>query len=277
MGKSGLIARKVAATMTSQGVPALYLHPAEAPHGDLGQVRAGDAFLALSYSGETEEILRLLPLLARVGAKVFSFCGCPESTLARASAVALDTSVEREACHHQLAPTASTTAMLALGDALAVELAARLGFEAQDFAALHPGGQLGRQLTPVRTLMHTGQGVPCVAPDATLPAIMHEMSAKRLGMTTVQREGRLLGVISDGDLRRLMEREGPAAFAKMAAEVMHPGARTVSPETVVAEAIERMESYKIMVLLVTATGEPEGGVLGVVHMHNLLESLQAKT
>ena len=273
IGKSGLIARKIAATLVSLGVPALFLHPAEALHGDLGLLRAGDVVLALSYSGQTEELLRLLPLLPRLKVALVSVCGCAESTLARSSELVLDVSVNREACTHQLAPTASTTAMLAMGDAIAIELSRELGFVPQTFADLHPGGQLGRRLTPVRELMHTGDAVPAVAPEAALPEIIHEMSAKRLGMTTVQSQGRLLGVLSDGDLRRLMERDGPEAFHRTAAEVMHRGARTVAPEVFAGEAIEIMEAYKITALIVTPDGSGQDEVLGVVHMHDLLESL----
>ena len=275
IGKSGLIARKIAATFVSLGVPALFLHPAEAMHGDLGLLRAQDAVLALSYSGETEELVRLLPLFARLGVAVLSLCGCGESTLARGSSCVVDVSVEREACEHRLAPTASTTAMLALGDALAVELSTRLGFAAQDFADLHPGGQLGRRLTPIRELMHTGPAVPVVVPEARLPEIMHEMSAKRLGMTTVQDGERLLGLLSDGDLRRLMERDGPEAFHRSAAEVMHRSPRTIAAEVFASEALEIMEQHKITSLVVTEGGAAEGVVLGVVHLHDLLDSLAA--
>lgn len=273
IGKSGLIARKISATLVSLGVPAIFLHPAEALHGDLGLVSPGDVALALSYSGETEELLRLLPLLRQLKVSVLSLCGCAESALARGSALVLDVSVDREACAHQLAPTASTTAMLALGDALAIELSRELGFVPQTFAALHPGGQLGRRLTPVHALMHAGEAVPVVSPEAALPELMHEMSAKRLGMTTIQSRGRLLGVLSDGDLRRLMEREGPGAFHRTAAEVMNPRPRTVAPEMFAYEAIELMEAHKITSLVVTASGAAEEGVLGIVHMHDLLQSL----
>ncbi len=274
IGKSGLIARKIAATLVSLSVPAVFLHPAEAVHGDLGVVRAGDAVLALSYSGETEELLRLLPLLAGLGVTVVSLCGCAESTLARASEAVVDVSVDREACAHQLAPTASTTAMLAAGDALAVELSRRLGVAPQDFAALHPGGQLGRRLTPVRELMHTGNAVPVVSPEARLPEIMHEMSAKRLGMTTVQEAGRLVGVLSDGDLRRLMERDGPEAFHRTAAEVMHRRPRRVIAGMFVADALTLMEAHKITSLIVSDLSEGSP-VLGVVHLHDLVQSLEA--
>ncbi len=275
IGKSGLIARKIAATLISLGVPAIFLHPAEALHGDLGLLLAGDALLMLSYSGETEELLRLLPLVRRLGVSVLSLCGCADSTLARGSEIVLDISVDREACAHQLAPTASTTVMLALGDALAVELSRQLGFAPQSFAELHPGGQLGRRLAPVRDLMHTGDALPVVAADAAMPEIMHEMSAKRLGMTTVQRDGVLLGVLSDGDLRRLMERDGPKAFHKRAAEVMNPSPRTVSDDVFVSDALVLMEEYKITSLVVRGREEQSRQVLGIVHMHDLLESLVA--
>ena len=275
MGKSGLIARKIAATMVSLGIRASFLHPAEALHGDLGTLAAGDALLALSYSGETEELLRLLPVLSRMGVAVLSFCGCGDSTLARGSQALLDVSVEREACHHQLAPTASTTAMLALGDALAVDLSRRLGFVPQSFAELHPGGHLGRRLTAVSDVMHTGEAVPVVAPEAALPEIVHEMSAKRLGMTTVQQGGRLLGLISDGDLRRLMERVGPEAFGKTAAEVMHAQPRTIAASTFLSAAVDLMGEHKITSLVVTASGGAAEEVLGLVHMHDLLKSLGA--
>ncbi len=275
IGKSGLIARKVAATLISLGVPAIFLHPAEALHGDLGLLLAGDTLLMLSYSGQTEELLRLLPLVKRLGVSVLSLCGCADSTLARGSELVLDVSVDQEACAHQLAPTASTTVMLALGDALAVELSRQLGFVPQSFAELHPGGQLGRRLTPVRDLMHTGDAVPVVAADAAMPEIMHEMSAKRLGMTTVQKDGQLAGVLSDGDLRRLMEREREQAFHKRAAEVMNPSPRTVGGEIFVSDALVLMEEHKITALVVTEDGEHGPSVLGIVHMHDLLESLVA--
>lgn len=273
IGKSGLIARKITATLISLGVPAVFLHAAEAVHGDLGVLSPGDTLLALTYSGETAELLRLLPLLQRLGITLTSFCGCAESTVARASLHTVDVAVEREACAHQLAPTASTTVMLALGDALAVQLSARLGFAPRDFAELHPGGQLGRRLSPVRELMHSGDALPCVLASTAMPAIIHEMSAKRLGMTTVQHEGELLGVLSDGDLRRLLERRGPDAFHATAADIMNPRPRTISPETFAAEALELMEQHKITSLIVTAEGNVSSPVQGVVHMHDLLQAL----
>jgi arabinose-5-phosphate isomerase len=269
IGKSGLIARKIAATMISTGTPACFLHPSEAVHGDLGMVCPGDVMIALSYSGETEELLRLLPVLPRLGVTLVSFCGCANSALAQASEYVLDVSVGQEVCQHQLAPTASTTAMLALGDALAVYVSRKLGFRANDFAELHPGGHLGRRLMPVAKVMHTGTAIPTIGPDASLPQIVHEMSAKRLGMTTVQQNGRLLGVLSDGDLRRLLEREGPAAFGKTAAEVMNRSPRTIAPQPLAPDALEIMERHRITSLVVTEDGTAASAVLGVVHTHDL--------
>src|SRR5579863_7879907 len=207
MGKSGIIAQKIAATLSSTGSPALFLHPAEAVHGDLGVLMPGDVVIALSASGETEEILRLLATLKRKGDALISFCCNLASTLAQASDVCLDCSVEREACVLNLAPTASTTAMLALGDALAVAVSLRKGFRAEDFAELHPGGKLGKQLAKVRDLMHSGEDIPRVSLSTPMSDVIYEMSSKKLGMTTVQENGLLRGVISDGDLRRLRSEE----------------------------------------------------------------------
>jgi arabinose-5-phosphate isomerase len=271
VGKSGLVARKIAATLVSTGTPAHFLHPGDALHGDLGILHGGDILLALSYSGETEELLRLLPLLPRLGVRLVSFCGCPASTLASASLHTLDVSVSREACAHLLAPTASTTAMLALGDALALDVSRRLDFKPRDFAELHPGGQLGRRLATVRQLMHTGDALPQVSATTTMPQIIHEMSAKRLGMTTVLSGSKLLGILSDGDLRRLLERNGPHAFHKTAAEVMNPTPRTIAPEPLATEALALMEQHKITALVVTQDGTPATPVLGVLHLHDLWE------
>src|SRR5580698_1088591 len=221
MGKSGIIAQKIAATLSSTGSAALFLHPAEAVHGDLGVLMPGDVVVALSASGETEEILRLLATLKRKGDALVSLCCQMASTLATASDVALDCSVEREACGLNLAPTASTTSMLALGDALAIAVSLRKGFRAEDFADLHPGGKLGKQLAKVRDLMHAGGDVPVVTPKTAMTDVIYEMSSKKLGITTVQEDGKLRGVISDGDLRRLLEREGGAALSLTAAEAMH--------------------------------------------------------
>lgn len=271
VGKSGLIARKIAATLVSTGTPAQFLHPSDALHGDLGVVTAGDVVLALSYSGETDELLRLIPVLPRLGATLISITGCTTSTLASASAHVLDVAIDREACSHQLAPTASTTAMLALGDALAMEVSERLNFKPRDFAELHPGGQLGKRLVTVRKLMHTGAEMPTVAPTATMPQIIHEMSAKRLGLTLVQSHDRLLGILSDGDLRRLLERNGPHAFHKTAGEIVNPNPRTIPPETLAIDALILMEQRKITSLVVVEEGDAGPIALGVVHLHDLWE------
>jgi len=266
MGKSGVIAQKIAATLSSTGSPALFLHPAEAVHGDLGVLMTGDVVVALSASGETEEILRLLATLKRKGDALVSFCCNLQSTLAQASDVALDCSVEREACGLNLAPTASTTSMLALGDALAVAVSLRKGFKAEDFAELHPGGKLGKQLAKVRDLMHAGEDLPVVAPDTRMSDVIFQMSSKKLGMTTVQEDGKLRGVISDGDLRRLLEREGGAALSKTAGEAMNANPRTIAAGELAARALAILEERKITSLVVT---DGTGRVEGVVHLHDL--------
>jgi arabinose-5-phosphate isomerase len=276
MGKSGLIARKIAATLSSTGTPAHFLHPAEALHGDLGIVTDGDLVVALSASGETDELLALLPALQRMGNRLISLCGSPVSTLAQASEVYLDASVCAEACAmsgiHDLAPTVSTTVMLALGDALALEVSEVRGFAAEDFAELHPGGRLGRRLARVGDLMHTGEAMPQVAADTVMTRVIHEMSHKRLGVTTVADErGRLLGVISDGDLRRLLERDGPESLAHTAGEIMNSNPVTIAPEAFAGEALALMEERKITSLIVTGPG---GEALGVLHLHDLWASAQ---
>jgi arabinose-5-phosphate isomerase len=266
MGKSGVIAQKIAATLSSTGSPALFLHPAEAVHGDLGVLMPGDVVIALSASGETEEILRLLATLKRKGDGLVSFCCNLQSTLAQASDVALDCSVEREACGLNLAPTASTTAMLSLGDALAVAVSLRKGFKAENFAELHPGGKLGKQLAKVRDLMHAGDDIPVVSPETAMADVIFEMSSKKLGMTTVQDTGKLRGVISDGDLRRLLEREGGAALSKTAGEAMNSHPRTIAAGELAARALAILEERKITSLVVT---DGTGKVEGVVHLHDL--------
>jgi arabinose-5-phosphate isomerase len=231
---------------------------------------AGDLVIALSYSGETEEVLTLIPALRRLGTPIVSLCGAAESSLARASVVTLDAGITAEACALNLAPTASTTVMLALGDALALEVSRRRGFQAEDFAALHPGGRLGRKLARVGELMHTGESLPRVAPDTPMTQVIHEMSHKKLGMTTVLGEGdRLLGMISDGDLRRLLERDGPNALAHAAGEIMNVKPVTISAEAFAAEALALMEERKITSLIVPGNG---GEALGVLHLHDLWAS-----
>jgi arabinose-5-phosphate isomerase len=266
MGKSGIIAQKIAATLSSTGSAALFLHPAEAVHGDLGVLMPGDLVVALSASGETEEILRLLATLKRKGDALVTFCCNLNSTLAQASDVALDCGVEREACALNLAPTASTTAMLALGDALAIAVSLRKGFRAEDFAELHPGGKLGKQLAKVRDLMHSGDEVPVVSVNTPMTDVIYEMSSKKLGVTTVQEAGQLLGVISDGDLRRLLEREGGAALSRTAGEAMNPHPRTIAAGELAATALAILEERKITSLVVVDAGQ---NVEGVLHLHDL--------
>lgn len=266
MGKSGIIAQKIAATLSSTGSPALFLHPAEAVHGDLGMLATGDVVIALSASGETEEILRLLANIKRIGDALISFCCDTQSTLARASDIALDCSVPAEACGLGLAPTASTTAMLALGDALAIAVSLKKGFRAEDFAALHPGGKLGKRLARVDQLMHTGDAIPRVQPATPMKDVIYEMSRKKLGMTAVVEGSRLLGIISDGDLRRLLEREGPDALNRTAGDAMNPSPRTIAPDELAVKALSLMEEKKITSLLVTDTS---GDLSGVLHLHDL--------
>ena len=284
MGKSGLIARKIAATLSSTGTPALYLHPVEALHGDLGMVVRGDVVLALSASGETEEILALLatikrlqvPLIAMTGDEMCSAKPLGEesrvpieraiSTLAAAADVALDCSVAREACSLGLAPTASTTTMLALGDALAVALSERRGFKEEDFANLHPGGKLGKRLARVESLMHIGEALPCVAPSTRMLDVIYEMSRKKLGVTAVVDEDRLVGIISDGDLRRLLEKRGKDVMDLTAGEAMTRSPKTIGKHEFAATALAMMEERKITSLMVVGG---EGKLEGIVHLHDL--------
>jgi arabinose-5-phosphate isomerase len=266
IGKSGIIARKIAATLRSTGTPAHYLHPADAIHGDLGMLSRGDTVIALSSSGETEEILYLLPVLKRLADKLIAFCGCATSTLSQASDIVLDTSVDTEACPLNLAPTASTTVMLALGDALALEVSRRRGWKAEDFAELHPGGRLGKRLARVHDLMHSGPALPQVSPTTPMPQVIYEMSRKKLGMTTVLDNGRLLGMISDGDLRRLLERDGPHALERTAHEIMNPHPLTIDASAFASAALALMEEKKITSLIITNS---DGHAQGVVHLHDL--------
>ncbi|HYA24540.1 MAG TPA: KpsF/GutQ family sugar-phosphate isomerase [Terriglobales bacterium] len=277
MGKSGIIARKIAATLNSTGTPALFMHPVEAVHGDLGMVVRGDAVLALSASGETEEILRLLATLKRLQVPLIAMT-CDEisagedaratqvSTLAAAADVALDCSVAKEACSLGLAPTASTTTMLALGDALAMALAEKRGFKEEDFANLHPGGRLGKRLARVESLMHTGGAVPRVTPQTKMPDVIYEMSRKKLGVTTVVDGERLVGVISDGDLRRLLEKRGKDALDLTAGECMTRNPKTISAREFAAAALATMEERKITSLAVV---DGNGKLEGIVHLHDL--------
>jgi len=301
MGKSGLVARKIAATLNSTGCPALYLHPVEALHGDLGMVVRGDVVLALSASGETEEILRLLATIKRLQVPLIAMT-CDEgvarppspatgdgthnsvagsasagggarathartvSTLAAAADVALDCSVAQEACSLGLAPTASTTTMLALGDALAVALSEKRGFKEEDFANLHPGGKLGKQLARVESLMHRGEALPRVTPQTRMPDVIYEMSRKKLGVTAVAEGDKLVGVISDGDLRRLLEKRGKDVLDLTAGECMTRDPKTIAGSEFAASALAVMEEKKITSLVVVGDGNR---LEGIVHLHDL--------
>ena len=267
MGKSGHIGRKIAATLASTGTPALFLHPAEAAHGDLGMVTPQDVLVAISYSGESSELAVVIPAVKRMGVPVVAMTGKPESTLALAADVHLDVSVEKEACPLNLAPTASTTATLALGDALAVALLELRGFKPDDFARSHPGGALGRRLlTHVRDVMRSGDAVPQVKPDALLADALLEISHKGMGMTAIVDDaGRPVGVFTDGDLRRLIEKVQD--FSTLAIrDVMHPNPRRVHPEQLAVDAVAIMEEFRINQMLVV----DEAGVLvGALHIHDL--------
>lgn len=267
IGKSGLIARKIAATLRSTGTPAHFLHPAEALHGDLGMLAPGDTLVALSASGETEEVLALLPTMQRLDLKLVALCCAPASTLARAASLALDLSISEEACPHNLAPTTSTTVMLALGDALALTLSQRRGFAPEHFAELHPGGNLGLKLTRIRDLLHVAEAIPTVAPSTGMPDVIYEMSRKKLGLTTVaDRNGKLLGIISDGDLRRMLEREGANSLSLTAADIMNPTPVTIPSDTFASAALALMEARSITALIVTS---PAAQVEGILHLHDL--------
>jgi arabinose-5-phosphate isomerase len=267
MGKSGIICRKIAATLTSTGTAAFFLHPAEAIHGDLGVLQGDDVVIALSYSGETDEILRLLETIRRLGAKLIAITGMPASTLASAADVALDCSVTEEACPMNLVPTASTTAALAIGDALAMTLLVEKGFKQEDFANLHPGGKLGKKLMRVESLMHGGTQCPVVQAGAVMRDVIYEMSSKGLGMTCVVDAGRaLLGIITDGDLRRHMDRAA-GILELTAGDVMTRGPVTIPPQTLAAEALNIMEQRKITSIVVVNAGTST--VAGVVHLHDL--------
>jgi len=314
MGKSGLIARKIAATLSSTGTPALYLHPVEALHGDLGMIVRGDVVLALSASGETEEILALVPAIKRLRVPLIAMTGDEtvnhssrgarrktgnssaqpvaknatrvgqpllmkrsskavdrsvhpaRSTLAAAADVALDCSIAQEACALGLAPTASTTTMLALGDALAVTLSDKRGFKEEDFANLHPGGKLGKRLARVESLMHVGEELPCVGPKTKMPDVIYEMSRKKLGVTAVVEGNKLVGVISDGDLRRLLEKRGKDVLELTAGEAMTRNPKTIAPGEFAASALALMEEKKITSLMVVDASE---GLQGILHLHDL--------
>jgi arabinose-5-phosphate isomerase len=270
IGKSGHIARKVASTLASTGTPAYFVHPAEASHGDLGMIQPDDVFIAISHSGESEELLRIVPLIKRQGAKLIALTGDHDSTIAREADVHLDAGVSQEACPLNLAPTASTTAALALGDALAVALLDARGFSADDFARSHPGGSLGRRLlTHVADVMRRGTDVPSVPDTASLREAVHEMSRGRMGMTAVvDAAGRIVGVFTDGDLRRVLDKVSDFAGARVA-ELMTPGPRTIRPEALAVEAVQLMERHKINQLVVV---DGHDKVVGALNMHDLFRA-----
>ena len=270
MGKSGLICQKIASTMASTGTPAFFLHPAEGVHGDLGMLAKGDVVIAISNSGETEEVVRILPIIRRMGLKLITISGESQSTLASVGDTFLNVSVKEEACPLGLAPTASTTATLALGDALAVALMYKRGFKEEDFALFHPGGSLGKSLLlKVSDLMHTGERVPIISADASVKEVIFEMTSKGFGVTAVMtNEGDFVGVISDGDLRRALERDGDI-INEMASDIMKENPKTISPHDLAAKALSEMEKNKITVLFVLDENEKPTGVL---HLHDLLQS-----
>ncbi len=254
----------------STGTPSLYLHPVEAVHGDLGRIVKGDVLLAISASGDTEEILALVPQVKRLGSPLVAMTGNPRSSVAQAADVNLDVSIRQEACPLGLAPTASTTAALAMGDALSMALIERRGFTVDDFAVLHPGGRLGKKLLRVEDVMHTGEQIPRVSPETAMKEVLFEMTRKRLGLTTVtDPDGRLRGMISDGDLRRQMERHGYTLLDRTAAECMTRTPVLIGRRELATRALDVMEGRKITALLVT---DAEGRIEGVVHLHDLWET-----
>lgn len=269
MGKSGLIGQKIAATLASTGTPAFFLHPAEGIHGDLGMLARRDTLIALSNSGETEEMLKLLPFMKRMNIPVIAMTGRAQSTLAKNSEVVLDVSVAEEACPMGLAPTASTTAALAMGDALAIALLQKRGFKEEDFAQFHPGGSLGRRLLlKVRDLMHQGAAIPRVSVRASMREAILEMTTKKLGMTTVvDASGRLAGVITDGDLRRFLEK-GLHLETTTAGDAATRNPKTIAPDDLAARAVQTMEQFSITSLVVLENEE----LVGVIHLHDLLKS-----
>ncbi len=267
IGKSGLIGQKVAATLASTGTPAYFLHAGEASHGDLGMLMPGDVVLAMSVSGETPEVVRLLEFARKRGIRTLAMTAAPDSSVARVAESTISIAIPREACPLNLAPSASTTAMLAMGDALALSLSERRGFKEEDFAALHPGGHLGRRFLKVRDLMRDGGRVPSVSGASAMTEAIHEMSRKMMGITAVvDGGGRLIGVISDGDLRRLLEKD-PGQLRRTAGECCRPNPRTIAADEFAAAALDAMRQHKITSLFVCDDG---GRLAGALHMHDLL-------
>ncbi len=270
MGKSGHIGSKIASTLASTGTPAFFVHPAEASHGDLGMIKSEDVVLALSNSGETDELNRILPLLKRIGVKIVAMTGSTGSTLATHSDVVLDVSVDEEACPLGLAPTSSTTATLVMGDALAISLLETRGFTEEDFAKSHPAGQLGKRLLlHIRDIMHSGDEIPAVPATASISDAIVEMTAKRLGMTAVLDEyGHVVGIFTDGDLRRTLD-SGLDPHATRVADAMTPGGQRISPDALAVEAMQKMQAHSIQGLLVT---EPGGELVGALNFQDLLKA-----
>jgi arabinose-5-phosphate isomerase len=269
MGKSGLVAKKIAATLSSTGTPAFFLHPAEASHGDLGMVTADDIIIAISNSGETEEILGLIPFLKRFNIRIISIAGNPDSTLSKTADVTLDVSVKEEACPIGIVPTASTTAAMAMGDALAIALLLKRGFKEEEFAFLHPRGSIGKKLfIKVKDLMHIGDSLPAVPLDTPVSKALIEMSSKRLGLTVVlDNKGRIAGIVTDGDVRRGLEKWGGRLFKLTAVEVMTKNPKTISEKELAAKALSIMQSHSITALVVP---DNEGRPIGIIHLHDIL-------
>jgi len=269
MGKSGIICQKMASTFASTGTSAFFLHPADGAHGDLGMLGKGDVLIAISNSGETEELIRMLPAIKRLGVKVVAMTGRLNSTLSKHSDVTIDIGVKEEACPLGLAPTASTTAALAMGDALAVVLLERRGFKAEDFAALHPAGSLGRRLLKVSEFMHAGKFLPMVSPETPMKKAILEMTQKRLGLTGVKKGKRLVGIITDGDLRRALEKS-PLVFERTAGEIMTRNPKVVSEDALLEAALKLMEEHSITALFAHKKGKPEEPA-GIIHLHDLIK------
>lgn len=270
MGKSGLVGKKIAATLASTGTPAFFLHPAEATHGDLGMVTSDDLIIAISNSGETEEIVRLLPFFKRFNVRIISITGTLDSTLSDVADVTIDVSVKEEACPLGIVPTASTTATMAMGDAIAVALLLKRGLKEEDFALFHPGGSIGRKFFyKVKDLMHTGERIPKVSLETPMSKTVIEMSSKRLGHAIVlDKDGTIAGVITDGDLRRGIEKWGGKVFEMTAGEVMTKNPKTISEDELAAKALSIMESYSITALMVP---DKEGRAIGIIHLHDILK------
>lgn len=271
MGKSGLIGQKIASTLSSTGTPALFLHPAEGIHGDLGMVIQQDVVIAISNSGETEELLRLIPAIKRAGTPIIALSGNPSSTLSSYADLSLDVSVKEEACPLGLAPTASTTAALAMGDALAVALFSKRGFKKEDFALLHPGGNLGKQLLlKVEDIMHKGSSIPLIGEEADFGEAVAEIGKKGLGATgVVDKEGKLVGIVTDGDLRRMIQDHAEKAFALSSGQIMSRNPKTISPDQLGVRALSQMERFEITSLFVL---DEKRRPLGIVHIHDLLRA-----